>query len=57
MGDILEPSLGPGSDATTHEFDGHLLVIQQVRALEDNAKRALAYFLADAVVHAHHVGG
>ena len=39
------------------EFNGNLLVVEQVGALEDNTERALSYLLAYAVVHANHVGG
>lgn len=37
------------------EFDGDLLVVEQIGALEDDTERALSYLLADAVVHANHV--
>lgn len=39
----------------TYKLDGHLLVVQQVRALEDHTKRALPDFLPHPVVDAHHV--
>lgn len=39
----------------THKLDSNLLVVQQVGALENDAKRALADLLADAVVHADDV--
>lgn len=38
------------------EFDGDLLLVEQVGALEDDAEAALANLLADAVVHADDVG-
>ncbi|KAF1960120.1 hypothetical protein CC80DRAFT_285472 [Byssothecium circinans] len=37
------------------ELDGNLLLVEQVGALEDNAKAALANLLADAIMHAHDV--
>lgn len=40
-----------------YEFDGDLLVGEQVGALEDDTKGAFTDLLADAIVHAHHVGG
>ena len=40
----------------TYKLDGDLLVVQQVGALEQHTKRALANLLADAIVHAHDVG-
>lgn len=39
------------------ELDGYLLLVEQVGALEDDAKGALANLLADAVVNADDVGG
>jgi hypothetical protein len=39
------------------EFDGDLLVVEQIGALEDDAERALSYLLADAVVHTDNIGG
>lgn len=52
---VLVPQLGrialPGL-----ELDSDLLLVQEVGALEDDAKGALAYLLPDAVVHAHDVG-
>lgn len=39
------------------ELDGNLLLVEQVGALEDDAKGALANLLADAVVDADDVGG
>jgi hypothetical protein len=41
---------------TRLELDRDLLLVEQVGALEDDAKAALADLLADAVVDAHHVG-
>lgn len=38
------------------ELDGDLLLVEQVRALEDDTKAALANLLADAIMHAHDVG-
>ena len=38
------------------ELDGDLLLVEQVGALEDDAERALANLLADAIVDAHDVG-
>jgi hypothetical protein len=46
-----------GSGFGTYEFDGDLLVVKQVCAFEDYAKRAFSNLLADAVVHTHDVGG
>ena len=43
--------------ASTYEFDGDLLVVQEVGALENDTKRTFTNFLAHAVVNAHHVGG
>ena len=40
-----------------YKFDGDLLVVQKIGSLEDDAKRALANLLADAIVHADDVGG
>lgn len=39
------------------KLDGHLLLVEQVGAFEDDAEAALANLLADAVVDAYHVGG
>ena len=39
------------------ELDGNLLLIEQIGALKDDAERALADLLADAVVDADDVGG
>ena len=39
----------------THEFDGHLLVVQKVGALEDDTKGTLSNFLAHTVVDAHYI--
>jgi hypothetical protein len=38
------------------ELDGDLLLVEQVGALENDAKATLANLLPDAVVDAHHVG-
>lgn len=35
----------------THEFDSDLLVVEEVRSLEDDAKRAFSNLLSDAVVY------
>jgi hypothetical protein len=40
----------------TYEFDGHLLIVQQVCPLEYDPKRALADLLAHAVVDADDIG-
>jgi hypothetical protein len=40
----------------TYEFDGHLLIVQQIGAFENDAEGALANLLADAIMHADHVG-
>ena len=37
------------------KLDGHLLLVEQVGALKDDAETALANLLADAVVHADDV--
>jgi hypothetical protein len=37
------------------ELDSHLLLVEQVGALEDDSKGALPYLLPDAVVDAHDV--
>lgn len=39
----------------TYEFDGDLLVVQQVGTLEDDTEGTLANLLADSVVHADDV--
>ena len=41
----------------TYKFDGHLLVVQQISPLENNAKGTLSDFLSDPVVDADDVGG
>lgn len=38
------------------KLDSDLLLVEQVGALENDAEAALADFLPDAIVHAHHVG-
>jgi hypothetical protein len=38
------------------ELDGDLLLVEQVGALENDAKATLANLLPDAIVDAHHVG-
>jgi len=38
------------SRAETYEFDGDLLVVQQICSLEKNAKGTLSYFLADPIM-------
>lgn len=40
----------------TYEFYSHLLIVQQVCPLEYDSKRALADFLAHAVVDADDIG-
>lgn len=42
----------PQGREDTHEFDGNVLVVQQIGPLENNAKGALANLLPDPVVHA-----
>lgn len=39
----------------THKLDGDLLVVKQVRALEDDTERALSDLLAHPVVDTDHV--
>lgn len=39
----------------TYEFDGHLLVVQKVGALEDDTERTFTDLLAHAVVDTHYV--
>lgn len=39
----------------TYEFDGHLLVVQQIGSLKDDSKGTLSNFLADPVVDADDV--
>lgn len=41
----------------TYEFDGNLLVVQQVGTLKDDAKRALAYLFPDSVMNTDDIGG
>lgn len=41
----------------THEFDSHLLVVQEVGALENDTKRTLTDLLAHTVVDTHYVRG
>jgi len=46
------------SDASlvfTYEFDGDLLVVEQVCALEDDAERTFTDLLADPVMHTNNV--
>lgn len=44
-----------GRNRRTYEFDGDLLVVEQVSPLKDHTEGALSNFLADAVVHADDV--
>lgn len=39
----------------TYEFDGHLLVVQKVGALEDDTERTFTDLLADTIVDTHYV--
>lgn len=39
-----------------YEFDGHLLVVQQIGAFEDDTKRTLSDLLANTIVDANHIG-
>ena len=52
---VLIAQLG-GVTLARLELDGDLLLVEQVGALENNAKTTLADLLADAVVDAHHIG-
>lgn len=40
----------------TDEFDGDLLIVEEIGSFEDNAERALANLLTNTVVHTHNVG-
>lgn len=40
----------------TYEFDGHLLIIQEIYSLKDDTKRPFTDLLPDSVVDAHYVG-
>ena len=40
----------------TDEFNGDLLIVEEIGSFEDNAERALTNLLTDTVVHAHNVG-
>lgn len=44
-----------GDASATYEFDGDLLIVQQVGALENDTKGTLSDLLADAVVYADNV--
>ena len=41
----------------TYEFDGHLLIVQQVCPLEYDTERSLTDLLSHSVVHANDIGG
>ena len=41
----------------TYEFDGDLLVVQQVCSLENYTKRTLSDFLADSIMDTDDIGG
>lgn len=41
----------------TYKFDSHLLVVQEICALEDDTEGALADFLSYPIVDTHDVGG
>jgi hypothetical protein len=41
----------------TYEFDGDLLVIQQVCPFKNNPKRTLSDFLADPIMDTNDIGG
>lgn len=43
--------------ASTHKFDGHLLVVQEVGALKNDTKRTLADLLTHTVVDTHYIRG
>ena len=43
--------------ASTYEFDGDLLVVQKVGALENDTKRTLTDLLAHTIVDTHYVRG
>lgn len=45
-----------GADIGTYEFDGDLLVVQQICSLEDHTKRSLSNFLPHSVMHTDDVG-
>lgn len=40
----------------TYKFDSHLLVIQEIRSLEDDTKRPFTNLLSHSVVDTHYVG-
>lgn len=40
----------------TYEFDGNLLVVQQVSPLENHTERTLSDLLADTVVNTDDIG-
>ncbi len=42
--------------ASTYKFDGYLLVVEQIRAFENDTEGTLAYLLAHPVVNTHDVG-
>jgi hypothetical protein len=44
------------SEGPTHEFDGDLLIVQQIGPLENNAKRTLSNFLSYSIVYADDIG-
>ena len=52
---LRRPSL-PRGEVETNKFNGHLLIVQEIRALEDNTERSLADFLPHPVMNTHHVG-
>lgn len=54
VGAVLIAQLGSVALARL-ELDGDLLLVEQVGALEDDAKGALSNLLADAIMHAHDV--
>ena len=41
----------------TYKFDGDLLIVEHVSALEENTERAFTNLLPDTIVHANHVRG
>ena len=45
-----------GLKGQTHEFDGNLLVVEQVRPFKDDAERSLSDLLPHPIVHPDNVG-
>lgn len=43
-------------ETTTYEFDGHLLIVQEICSLEDDTKRPFTDLLSHPIVDTHYVG-